>query len=112
MGKNSLLIIDPQIDFHPEGGHGDLYHPPGSLAVPGANEDSQRTADFIRDHINDLDDIFVTLDSHHVCSRFICYGLFVMCISLLEKSHCSWYYLGRFTWKRPSSIYSNLQYGH
>eukprot|EP00597_Dinobryon_sp_UTEXLB2267_P010866 CAMPEP_0170100334 /NCGR_PEP_ID=MMETSP0020_2-20130122/1595_1 /TAXON_ID=98059 /ORGANISM="Dinobryon sp., Strain UTEXLB2267" /LENGTH=117 /DNA_ID=CAMNT_0010323207 /DNA_START=38 /DNA_END=388 /DNA_ORIENTATION=+ len=36
--KTSLFIIDPQVDFHPG----------GSLAVPGANEDSQRIADMIK----------------------------------------------------------------
>ena len=50
-----LLIIDPQNDFH-EG---------GSLAVPGAVEDSIRTAEFIRKHANDIEAIYVTLDSHH-----------------------------------------------
>lgn len=62
----ALLIIDPQIDFHPEGGEGALYHARGSLAVEGANEDSSRIASFIQDHIHCIDDIFVTLDSHHV----------------------------------------------
>lgn len=54
--KHSLIVIDPQVDFH-DG---------GSLAVPGAVEDSARTADFIRKHILDLDEIFITLDTHHV----------------------------------------------
>jgi nicotinamidase-related amidase len=52
-----MLIIDPQMDFHP---------PNGTLGVPGAQEDSERTAAFIREHIDEIDDIFVTLDSHHV----------------------------------------------
>ena len=53
---NILLIIDPQNDFHPG----------GSLAVNGANEDSERTADFIMANINKIDEIVVTLDTHHV----------------------------------------------
>lgn len=53
--KLVLLIIDPQNDFHPG----------GSLGVPGAIEDSQRTADFIEKHINDIDEIYVSLDTHH-----------------------------------------------
>ena len=54
--KVILLIIDPQIDFHPG----------GSLGIVGANEDSERTAKLILTHINDIDEIYVTLDSHHV----------------------------------------------
>ncbi len=54
--KNVLLIIDPQIDFHVG----------GSLAVPGAEEDSKRTAKFIIDNMSSIDDIYVTMDSHHV----------------------------------------------
>lgn len=72
--KNILVIIDPQIDFHPEGGTGKYFHPTGSLAVPGANEDSQRIAAFIREHTNDIDDIYVTLDSHH--RTHIAHGIF------------------------------------
>lgn len=49
---NLLLIIDPQVDFH-EG---------GSLAVPGANADSERIADLIR--TKRFDSILVTLDTH------------------------------------------------
>ena len=45
---------------------GPLYHPAGSLAVKGANEDSARIAEMIRTNMGDIDDIFVTLDSHHV----------------------------------------------
>jgi nicotinamidase-related amidase len=51
----SLLIIDPQKDFHPG----------GSLAVPGSDEDAERIAKFIEDNVDSLDEIVVTLDSHH-----------------------------------------------
>lgn len=54
--RYSLIVIDPQVDFH-EG---------GSLAVEGAVEDSVRTAAFIRKHTSVLDEIFITLDTHHV----------------------------------------------
>ena len=53
--KNILFIIDPQNDFHPG----------GTLGVPGAHEDSRRIADFIRSNINAIDEIYVSLDSHH-----------------------------------------------
>jgi len=50
-----LVIIDPQVDFHPG----------GSLGIDGANEDSQRIANLISKHASDIDEIYVTLDSHH-----------------------------------------------
>ena len=52
---NILFIIDPQNDFHPG----------GALGVPGAHEDSQRIADFIRNNLQAIDEIYVSLDSHH-----------------------------------------------
>ena len=52
---NALVIIDPQVDFH-EG---------GSLGINGATDDSTRIAAFIRKNIDKIDNIFVTLDTHH-----------------------------------------------
>jgi len=52
-----LLIIDPQNDF---------CNPKGSLFVPGADEDMNRLTKFISDKKDKLDDIHVTLDSHHL----------------------------------------------
>ena len=51
-----LLLVDPQVDFHPG----------GSLAVFGADADSDRIADLIRSKIFEIDEIIITLDSHHV----------------------------------------------
>jgi nicotinamidase-related amidase len=52
-----LLIIDPQVDFcDPQR---------GALYVPGAEQDMARLAAMIRRLKNKLDDIHVTLDSHH-----------------------------------------------
>lgn len=51
----TLLIVDPQNDFH-DG---------GSLAVPGANEDALRTAAFIKKNLDKIDNVFVTMDTHH-----------------------------------------------
>lgn len=59
LGGTALLIVDPQLDFH-EG---------GSLAVPGATADSKRIAQFITENANCLDEVIVTLDSHHVSCR-------------------------------------------
>jgi len=62
-GGTALLIIDPQSDFH-EG---------GSLAVAGATADSTRTATMIMDHLGDISQISVTLDSHlklHIANPF------------------------------------------
>lgn len=52
----ALLIVDPQMDFH-EG---------GSLAVPGAAADAERIARMIADNSRMIDEIVVTMDSHHV----------------------------------------------
>jgi len=62
--KLTLLIIDPQVDFHPG----------GSLAVSGANEDSLRIQKFIRQYIDDIEDIVVTQDSHQL--NHIAHGVF------------------------------------
>lgn len=55
-GGTALLIVDPQRDFH-EG---------GSLAVPGAIEDAERIAQLITSQAEHIDELIVTLDSHHV----------------------------------------------
>ena len=51
-----LLVIDPQFDF---------CKPAGALYVPGADEDMQRLAAMINRLGGKLDDIHITLDSHH-----------------------------------------------
>jgi nicotinamidase/pyrazinamidase len=51
-----LLIIDPQVDF---------CDPQGALYVLGAENDMSRLAAMIRRVSQKLDDIHVTLDSHH-----------------------------------------------
>ncbi|MEJ7710988.1 MAG: isochorismatase family protein [Pyrinomonadaceae bacterium] len=56
MKKIELLIIDPQIDF---------CGPGGALYVPGAEADMRRLAKMIGRTKTVLDDIHVTLDSHH-----------------------------------------------
>jgi nicotinamidase/pyrazinamidase len=50
----TLLLIDIQNDFHPG----------GSLAIPTANEDAERTAAFITRNASSIDRIVATLDSH------------------------------------------------
>lgn len=56
MTNTHLVIIDPQNDF---------CDPHGALFVPGAKEDMERLAQFIRANVERIDDIHVTLDSHH-----------------------------------------------
>jgi len=51
-----LLVIDPQVDF---------CDPKGALFVPGADEDMQRLAAFVKRVQDKLTSIHVTLDSHH-----------------------------------------------
>lgn len=54
--KVELLVIDPQNDF---------CHPDGALYVPGAEYDMGRLATMVLRLKDKLDDIHVTLDSHH-----------------------------------------------
>lgn len=56
-----MLIIDPQNSF---------CDPNGSLFVQGADKDSIRLAAMIRNLMDHLDDIHVTLDTHHFVSIF------------------------------------------
>ncbi|CAG5011473.1 hypothetical protein DYBT9275_04957 [Dyadobacter sp. CECT 9275] len=55
--KTALLLIDAQYDF---------CNPAGSLFVPGAQEDVNRIAGLIALHGDKIDEIFLTLDTHHV----------------------------------------------
>ncbi|MBT6047956.1 MAG: hypothetical protein HOG49_14195 [Candidatus Scalindua sp.] len=52
-----VLIIDPQVSF---------CDPNGELFVPGADEDMKRLATMINRLKSKIDDIHVTLDSHHL----------------------------------------------
>jgi len=53
--KAVLLVIDPQVDF---------CDPKGNLYVNGAEKDMDRLGTMIRDNVNMIDAINVTLDSH------------------------------------------------
>jgi nicotinamidase/pyrazinamidase len=55
--KVALFLVDAQVDF---------IHPPpvGSLAVPGAVDDTRRTADFLSRHAGGISTVFASLDSH------------------------------------------------
>ena len=55
--KTALLIIDAQYDF---------CNPYGTLFVPGADKDVLRIAQMIAIMGEKIDQIFVTLDTHHV----------------------------------------------
>lgn len=53
-----LLVIDPQVDFcDPDR---------GALFVPGADTDMRRLATMVERLVDKIDDIHVTLDSHHL----------------------------------------------
>jgi len=52
--RTTLLIIDPQNDFHPG----------GSLAISTASADAERIASLIKAHADEIDDIVVSLDTH------------------------------------------------
>ena len=51
----TLLLIDIQKDFHPG----------GSLAIPDADKDADRTASFIRKNAANIGRIVMTMDSHN-----------------------------------------------
>eukprot|EP00512_Aurantiochytrium_limacinum_P001386 CAMPEP_0171489480 /NCGR_PEP_ID=MMETSP0958-20121227/2779_1 /TAXON_ID=87120 /ORGANISM="Aurantiochytrium limacinum, Strain ATCCMYA-1381" /LENGTH=291 /DNA_ID=CAMNT_0012022695 /DNA_START=378 /DNA_END=1253 /DNA_ORIENTATION=- len=53
-GGTCLLIIDPQNDFHPG----------GSLGIPSADRDASRIAHMIETHLDQINEIYVTLDTH------------------------------------------------
>lgn len=53
--KTCMLLVDPQKDF---------THPKGALYVQGADKDCERLAKFIIEHLNDIDEIYVTMDTH------------------------------------------------
>lgn len=59
--KVVLLTIDPQVDF---------CSPSGSLYVNGADKDMKRLSTMVKRIKGDLDDILVTIDSHHLVSIF------------------------------------------
>ena len=54
-GGNCLFLIDPQVDFVDNN---------APLKVDGAKEDCQKIHDFIKKHGLELNEIYVTLDSH------------------------------------------------
>lgn len=56
--KLHFLIIDPQVDFMDTAG--------SALPVPGATEDSQRLAAMLNRLAPRIEDIHVTLDTHHL----------------------------------------------
>lgn len=62
--KSVVFIIDPQLDFFTG----------GSAAVPGSTEDSEKISELIKDNIHNIDEIFVSLDSHH--RMHIAHGIF------------------------------------
>ena len=55
--RNVLLAIDVQFDF---------CDPNGALYVAGANEDSERTAEFLQNNQEHFQEVYCTLDQHHL----------------------------------------------
>jgi len=53
--KTCLFLIDPQNDF---------VLPTGSLSVPGAEADCKRIASLVSNHLPDISEVFITLDTH------------------------------------------------
>lgn len=81
LSKVILLLIDPQLDFH-DTLEGSVRKLPkavteewmtelspatnGSLAVNGSAVDSVAISNMIMKHMKEIDEIYVTLDTHHV----------------------------------------------
>lgn len=66
--KIELFLIDPQVDFADPGerdAKGNVLRPQGALYVNGAEHDMARVGAFIKRAGHKLNDIHVSLDSHH-----------------------------------------------
>ena len=62
--RMDLVIIDPQNDFCvPNGTYSGM--PTGALLVQGSHDDMKRLAKWIKKNSSKINDIHVTLDSHH-----------------------------------------------
>jgi nicotinamidase/pyrazinamidase len=59
--KPNLLIIDPQVDFC------EVNRP---LYINGADKDMSRLAKMIKENVNDIGNVIITLDSHHKAQIF------------------------------------------
>ena len=55
MGRNLLLIIDPQNDF---------VNPDGSLYVDGAEDSIKNLCQWINENNKNIDEVFITQDTH------------------------------------------------
>lgn len=59
--KIILLIIDPQNDFYDH-----TRKPAATLPVPGSMVDAMNIRNMILNNMDAIDEIYVTLDTHHV----------------------------------------------
>jgi len=64
--KTILLIIDPQKDFHDTKIVQPDYKYAATLPVSGSTKNAKEIAKMIKDHVTDIDEIYITLDTHHV----------------------------------------------
>lgn len=64
--KTILLIIDPQKDFHDTYLQDKSYKYEATLPVSGSTKNAKEIAKMIKDHVTDIDEIYITLDTHHV----------------------------------------------
>jgi len=76
-----LFIMEPQVDFYPG----------GKCGAKGPSEDAEkaeRLADFIHSHMEDIDEIVVSLDSHNVSPAWSPFWLYVRHSSIGNISPC------------------------
>ena len=64
--KTILLIIDPQKDFHDTKKVDSSYKYAATLPVSGSTKNAKEIAKMIKDHVTEIDEIYITLDTHHV----------------------------------------------
>ena len=64
--KTILLIIDPQKDFHDTYLQDNNYKYAATLPVKDSTKNAKEIAKMIKDHVTDIDEIYITLDTHHV----------------------------------------------
>lgn len=97
-----LLLIEPQVDFHNKS---------GSCPVAGAEMDTDAYAELIRDHVQDIDDIVIVLDSHQVRQLVSIQLYFVFSFLLTENAYCPFIVLGgrRWFWSWPASRHHHLR---
>lgn len=109
--RTVLFIMEPQVDFYPGGKCG------GKGPVGDDQQAADRMAEFIYSHIDDIDDIVITLDSHNVGLSFCCPFRYHLAVTLLcaylttEDTRGARGVLGGQTWQRTATEHADHHAG-